>query len=88
MKQEKGIKSEEQTKNGMKTEHKEPFFASNRQSHNDSVHRDRRDSERDSVAAPSPRVYVPLQFENSLGKLQVPSLRQFYTHDLVKRLSI
>lgn len=72
-KQEKEKKNKEENRNGMKRDkqNREPFFANNRQPSNEGNHRERRDSERDMTATPSPRVYVPLQFENSLGKLQV-----------------
>lgn len=72
-KQEKERKMKEDNRNGMKRDkpNREPFFANNRQQYNEGNHRERRDSERDAAATPSPRVYVPLQFENSLGRLQV-----------------
>jgi len=58
------------TKNGFRKDHRRPeaFFANNRPSEH---HRERKDSEGASVISSSPRVYVPVQFENSLGKLQV-----------------
>lgn len=57
---------------------REPFFPNNKHPKNELNHRERKDSERDVTFTPSPKVYVPLQFENSLGKLQVSNLIFFF----------
>lgn len=77
-KQEKEKKLKEEARNGLKKDKqvREAYFSNYRQFKNDVNQREKRDSERDSTVTPSPRVYaprvyVPTQFENSLGRLEV-----------------
>ncbi|KAK6644939.1 hypothetical protein RUM43_001215 [Polyplax serrata] len=75
-KKEEEKKLKEENRNGLKKNKQilEAFFPSNRQSKTDVNQRERRDSDREISVTPSPRVYVPLQFENSLGRLQCGSV--------------
>ncbi|EEB19963.1 hypothetical protein Phum_PHUM597500 [Pediculus humanus corporis] len=75
-KKQESKKKKNETKNGYRNDrqYRESFFANRNHNKNDVNNRERKNSDRDVTPTFSPKVYVPLQFENSLGKLQCGSV--------------